>query len=167
MICAIAEFEAMWKERAGDARKILGALTDQSLAQSAGPDERTLGRVAWHVIQTIPEMMERTGLKIEGPGPEEPVPARAEALREAFERASASLLPAVVSGWTDATLSQKDDMYGEQWTRGRTLTILVMHQVHHLGQMTVLMRLAGLKVPGVYGPAREEWAQYGMQAPAI
>jgi len=24
------------------------------------------------------------------------------------------------------------------------------------------MRQAGLKVPGIYGPAREEWAQYGL-----
>ena len=32
--------------------------------------------------------------------------------------------------------------------------------------MTVLMRQAGLKVPGVYGPAREEWAEFGMQPPA-
>jgi uncharacterized damage-inducible protein DinB len=28
--------------------------------------------------------------------------------------------------------------------------------------MTVLMRQAGIKVPGVYGPAKEEWAAYGM-----
>jgi hypothetical protein len=33
--------------------------------------------------------------------------------------------------------------------------------------MTVLMRQAGLKVPGVYGPAREEWAAYGMPPPAV
>ncbi|MBI2416475.1 MAG: hypothetical protein HYV28_00920 [Ignavibacteriales bacterium] len=30
--------------------------------------------------------------------------------------------------------------------------------------MTVLMRQAGLKVPGAYGPSREEWAAYGMPA---
>jgi uncharacterized damage-inducible protein DinB len=33
--------------------------------------------------------------------------------------------------------------------------------------MTVLMRQAGLAVPGVYGPAREEWAAYGMAAPEV
>jgi uncharacterized damage-inducible protein DinB len=33
--------------------------------------------------------------------------------------------------------------------------------------MTVLMRQAGLAVPGMYGPAREDWAKYGMAAPAI
>jgi uncharacterized damage-inducible protein DinB len=36
------------------------------------------------------------------------------------------------------------------------------HEIHHRGQMTVLMRQAGLKVPGVYGPSREEWTAYGM-----
>jgi len=33
--------------------------------------------------------------------------------------------------------------------------------------MTVLMRQGGLKVPGVFGPTKEEWSQYGMQEPAI
>jgi len=42
------------------------------------------------------------------------------------------------------------------------LVSLITHQAHHRGQMTVLMRQAGLKVPGVYGPAREEWAAMGM-----
>jgi len=37
-----------------------------------------------------------------------------------------------------------------------------LHQTHHRAQMTVLMRQAGLKVPGVYGPSREEWSQMGM-----
>lgn len=31
----------------------------------------------------------------------------------------------------------------------------------------VLMRQAGLKVPGTYGPAKEEWQQYGMKEPKI
>jgi hypothetical protein len=30
--------------------------------------------------------------------------------------------------------------------------------------MTVLMRQAGLKVPGFYGPAQEEWSAMGMPA---
>jgi uncharacterized damage-inducible protein DinB len=60
---------------------------------------------------------------------------------------------------------QEDDMYGEMWKRGFTLYNLITHQIHHRGQMTVLMRQSGLKVPGFYGPSFEEWAQYGMEAP--
>ena len=55
-------------------------------------------------------------------------------------------------------------MYGEKWTRAFTLGALIGHQCHHRGQVTVLMRQAGLKVPGIYGPAQEEWAVYGMPA---
>ena len=33
--------------------------------------------------------------------------------------------------------------------------------------MTILMRQAGLKVPGVMGPSREEWSQLGMKAPLV
>jgi uncharacterized damage-inducible protein DinB len=55
-------------------------------------------------------------------------------------------------------------MYGMTWTKGTVLVSLITHQAHHRGQMTVLMRQAGLKVPGVYGPAREEWAAMGMPA---
>ena len=48
-----------------------------------------------------------------------------------------------------------------------TLQILLFHQTHHRGQMTVLMRQAGLPVPGMYGPAKEDWAKYGMPTPTI
>ena len=58
-------------------------------------------------------------------------------------------------------------MYGMKWARGLTLQMLIVHQAHHRGQMTVLMRHAGLAVPGVYGPAREEWATHGMTAPEV
>jgi len=76
-------------------------------------------------------------------------------------------LEAVKKEWSDATLLVEDDMYGERWPRGMTLQALISHQIHHRGQMTVLMRQAGLSVPGVYGPAREEWAAYGMEPPAV
>ncbi|MDM7920662.1 MAG: DinB family protein, partial [Pyrinomonadaceae bacterium] len=66
--------------------------------------------------------------------------------------------------WNDDTLLQEDNMYGETWTRGLTLFYLMAHQADHRGQMTVLMRQAGLPVPGVYGPSKEEWLAHGMPA---
>ena len=69
--------------------------------------------------------------------------------------------------WSDASLAVEDEMYGQKWARALTLAILVAHQTHHRGQMTVLMRQAGLKVPGFYGPAKEEWAAMGMKPPEV
>jgi uncharacterized damage-inducible protein DinB len=62
------------------------------------------------------------------------------------------VLEAVKSQWTDATLDASDAMYGQMWKRGYTLTALIFHQIHHRGQMTVLMRQAGLPVPGFTVP---------------
>ncbi len=58
-------------------------------------------------------------------------------------------------------------MFGMMWPRGLTLQVLIRHEIHHRAQMTVLMRLAGLRVPGIYGPSREEWAERGMRAPDL
>jgi hypothetical protein len=33
--------------------------------------------------------------------------------------------------------------------------------------MSVLMRQAGLPMPSIYGPTKEEWAQWNMQPPAV
>ena len=63
---------------------------------------------------------------------------------------------------TNADLEKEDTMYGEQWQRKVTLTSLVFHQIHHRAQIEVLMRQAGLRVPGLYGPSKEEWAAMGM-----
>ena len=68
----------------------------------------------------------------------------------------------IESNWGDQDLVVEDDMYGEMWPRGKSLAALSNHQTHHRGQMTVLMRQAGLEVPGVYGPSKEEWSAYGM-----
>lgn len=41
------------------------------------------------------------------------------------------------------------------------MAALLWHQTHHRGQKRVLMRQAGLRGPGVYGPAQEERAAIG------
>jgi uncharacterized damage-inducible protein DinB len=166
MFRRISDFTAVWSHERESTLKILRALDDRSLAQAVDAGHRTLGRLAWHLTTTLGEMLERTGLKVAGPAHESPVPASAADIARAYEAASQVVLDQL-KGWDDATLEVTDDMYGERWARGVTLQALVSHQAHHRGQMTVLMRQAGLKVPGVYGPAREEWGAYGVPAPEV
>ena len=167
MIRSVVEFEKYWGNEREGTLKILDALTDASLAQAVSPGDRTIGRMAWHITTSIPEMMERTGLALAGPAANAPVPATAAAIRSAYADASGSLSDQVKANWNDSTLQVEDDMYGEKWKRGFTLLVLINHQIHHRAQMTVLMRQAGLRVPGVYGPSREEWASYGAEPPAV
>jgi len=167
VIGTIAEFEALWTEESNGTRKLLAELTDRSLAQAVARDHRTLGRLAWHITTSVGEMMRRCGLPIGGPAEDAPVPSTAAAVRTAYDEAARSLLETMKAKWTDASLQIEDEMYGQRWKRALTLGILVAHQTHHRGQMTVLMRQAGLKVPGVYGPSKEEWAAMGAPPPEV
>jgi uncharacterized damage-inducible protein DinB len=112
-------------------------------------------------------MAGQTGLKVKGPGEKDPVPDKAGEIANAYKAASDSLADQVGNNWKDETLEVEDNLYGETWKRGLTLRILIDHEIHHRGQMTVLMRQAGLQVPGIYGPAKEEWVKYNMKEPEI
>jgi uncharacterized damage-inducible protein DinB len=167
MISSIKDFDLIWAQEFDKTQKVLKHLSDKSLAQEVEPGGRTLGRLAWHLVLTIPEMMHLAGLKISGPAENTPVPSTVREIRQAYESVGLSVAAAVKTHWSDATLQVTDPMYGQVWKRGYTLAALIFHQIHHRGQMTVLMRQAGLPVPGLYGPAREEWAQWGMKVPEI
>lgn len=167
MFTTCEQFLAIWQSEREATQHLFDALTDHSLAQAVAADHRTIGRLAWHIAQTIPEMIGHTGLVIDGPGEHDPVPASAKTIADGYRTAAASLEAQITAHWTDETLAEVDDMYGERWSRGRTLDVLLLHQVHHRGQLTVLMRQAGLPVAGVYGPSREDWSQMGMEPPAI
>jgi uncharacterized damage-inducible protein DinB len=163
MYAAIDLFLEDWKKESEATLRVLTRLTDASLSQRVGPEGRTLGFLSWHLVLTLGEMGGKAGLEVVSPPEDSPEPALASEIVTAYEAASRSLTQRVREGWRDGMLGDEIPMYGSTWRRGDILDSLVNHQIHHRGQMTVLMRQAGLVVPGIYGPAREEWAKMGMQ----
>src|SRR5512143_2608413 len=124
MIRTIADFEYHWSQELEATQKILKHVTDRSLPFSSTSEGRTIGRLAWHIVITIPEMMGKTGLTVPGVPEHDPLPAHAKAICSADSEAAIALLEKVKAGWTDATLEQTDELYGERWKRGQTLTSL-------------------------------------------
>ena len=165
MYRTIQDFLTDWTQENDSTVKVLKNLTDSSLNQKVSADGRSLGFLAWHIVLTLGEMSEKAGLKVDAPPENTPDPHLASIIAAAYEKAGASVAAEVKQKWNDGMLAEKINMYGEQWTRSATLNSLVKHQIHHRAQLTVLMRQAGLKVPGIYGPSREEWSQFGMPAP--
>ena len=163
MYYKISDFIEDWKYESESTIKILSNLTDEVLTEKFNNEIRTAGRLAWHIAGAISEIGHRMGLTFEKIDQDSPFPSTAKEIVDEYKRASDGLIKEIIEKWTDETLLVEDDMYGEMWKKGKTLGVLVTHQIHHRGQLTVVMRLAGLKVPGVYGPAKEEWANYGMQ----
>ncbi|MBI3194185.1 MAG: DinB family protein [Ignavibacteriae bacterium] len=165
MYRTITDFLNDWKYEHENTVKMFRALSDSSLTQMVTPDGRSLGFLAWHITLTLGEMGGKAGLKINAPLEDTAMPSSVSLIAETYEKAGNSLAEAVQQAWNDGMLLEEIEMYGEQWTRGSTLHSLLRHQIHHRAQMTVLMRQAGLKVPGIYGPSKEEWTHYGMNAP--
>lgn len=167
MFSRIADFEMIWSQEIESTQKIFKHITNASLNTKVTPEHRSLQRIAWHIVVTIPEMLGGVGLQPKGPAKDAPMPTTAGDILKSFNEAAISLLDEIKTTWSDETLQQTDMMYGREWKRGYTLMALVLHQTHHRGQLTVLMRQSGLDVPGAYGPAKQEWVMFGMRPPEI
>lgn len=163
MYYKISDFISDWTYESEATLKVFNNLTDESLTKKFNDNVRTAGRLAWHITTSISEMAQRTGLSFQAVD-ENSFPATVKEIVDAYKTSSENLLNEIKLKWTDETLQQEDDMYGEKWKRGTTLSVIINHQTHHRAQLTVVMRLLGLKVPGIYGPAKEEWTNFGMSA---
>jgi len=161
----IEDFMESYKILTDGTLKTLRLLDDGNLDQSVGEGFRTLRHLGWHIVVTVPEMLKLTGLPLSAVDHESPPPASAAEIVGGYEKVTAELERAIEANWNDDSLAELDDLYGQKWERGKTLMALVHHEIHHRGQMTVLLRQAGGKAPGLLGPSKEEWTQYGKETP--
>ena len=65
-----------------------------------------------------------------------------------------AFVEALQSEWTDKDLATINDFFGRPMPNSIFLMTLINHQNHHRGQMTVLMRQAGLTVLAYMAPQR-------------
>lgn len=165
MFHTISDFIEIWQEEAKNTEKLFSAINDATLNKELVPGLRTIKQLGWHIIDTPREMLELTGLTIKAAEDRETATASVQTMIDAHRHVVSAVTHQVQTHWNNKSLHQTDNMYGETWTRSQTLSALLFHLIHHRGQMTVFMRIAGLKVPGLYGPAKEEWAEMGLQPP--
>lgn len=160
-------FFKLWNFEADATQKILNQLTDESLSQEVTPQNWTLGRIAWHTVTAIGVIASRTDLSFDSPNQDYPVPTSAKFISDSYQNARSALYQAVKKQWTDKSLGEVKEFFGQRMSNSELLFFMLQHQIHHRGQMTILMRQAGLIVPGLYGPSKEEWAMIGMEAPKM
>lgn len=165
MYRGIEDFIKDWETESAGTSRIFAALTDESLNVKIHEEIRSLGRLAWHLTQTITEMGKRAGLFAEDELEDKEIPSSAAEILNCYQQYSVLLSRALRLKWTDSSLEDQVEMYGEHWEKGKVLRVLIAHQTHHRGQMTVIMRMLGLPVIGLHGPSKEEWAAFGMTAP--
>lgn len=165
MFQSLDSFFKSWEYEANATQRLLNNLTDGSLKQEITSQNWTLGRIAWHTVAAIHIIASNTNLTFEAPSEDWPVPTSAQFISDSYHQASDAFVQALKTQWIDKTLEERINFLGQKIPNGSLLMFLIQHQNHHRGQMTVLMRQAGLTVPGIYGPSKEEWANFGMEAP--
>jgi uncharacterized damage-inducible protein DinB len=152
------EFVDDWTRESGISLNVERALTDASLSQKTDPEGRTLGQLAWHMVIMIGMTGSAVGLEIDAPPRGTEPPTSAAGIADAYEKAARSMGEQAAKRLKDEQLGAEIPLFGRTMSRASALHGLVRHQIHHRGQMTVLGRQAGIVVPGVYGPSREESA---------
>lgn len=166
MFTDVSKLISVYEQERANTLKLLDGLTDESLDKPHIENIRTLGRAAWHIVTTYPEMCALIGITIDKPGEKDPIPEKASEIADAYRTATEAMFRTLKT-WSDDDLQKEDDLYGETWPRGKSLWVFLIHEIHHRAQMTILMRLAGLPVPGLYGPSQEEWGAYGKEPPQV
>ena len=164
MYRSIDDFLTDWKYETDSTLKVFALISDDKAKEKISVNIRSLATLGWHLTQTLTEMGTKAGLFDEDALEHLPVPTMRE-IAETYRKYAELIGKAVRSRWTDSSLPELKDMYGDQWQKAQILRILINHQAHHRGQMTTIMRMLDLKVPGLYGPSKEEWAEFGMTAP--
>lgn len=154
MYRTVEDFIEDWSNSAAGTLNVLKAMTNDKLDQRIVEGHNTLGWLAWHLVGSAGAFGHFAGLQIPGPGREEPMPTDVSEIVKAYEKA-VDAYKMEAAKLTNEMLLEEINGFTGPVARGKFLRSLIDHQTHHRGQMTVLLRQAGLIVPGVMGPTKE------------
>ncbi|WP_188206988.1 DinB family protein [Alkalibacillus aidingensis] len=156
MYRTVSDFVADWSQALEGTTMVFEAMTDEQLDQAIVEGHSSLGWLGWHLATSPVFFASVVGIKLETNANPEKVPNQASQIVDTYKQVANELKEKVEQELTDEQLEEKVEGFGTQLPRGAVLRTLIDHQTHHRGQMTVLLRQAGLPVPGVMGPTKED-----------
>lgn len=150
----VEDFLEDWTVSFKGTANVIKAMTDEKLGQSIVEDHSSLGWLAWHLVGAAGAFGQFAGFEVQGPGRNDLQPTSVQEISQAYE-AVAQAIKEEAAKITDEDLLGEVKSFTGETKRGKLLRGLIDHQTHHRGQMTVLLRQAGLSVPPVMGPTKE------------
>jgi uncharacterized damage-inducible protein DinB len=155
-------FLATWDREAAGTLKLLRALpaTKYDFRPDAGG--RSLGELAWHLAEGDAYMshgIEAGGFSTGAEPPNVERPRTVEDLAPGYERAHREAV-ARIRKLKPEDLDRTIPFFNGQPMPIRDILwgMIIFHNIHHRGQLSLMCRLAGGEAPGLYGPNREETA---------
>jgi len=148
----------LWDWENAATLKVLRAVPEDRLGFRPHAKGWAMGPLAWHIATSERWFCtDAMGLAVPGddPVPKERPPATAAAMAAAREASHAALAGAV-KAQSDAWFQEEAGFKGMRMSREQVVHLMVRHEIHHRGQLSMLLRIAGAKVPAVYGPSADD-----------
>jgi len=155
MYRSVSDFLKDWSNSVQGTLKVLNSLADDKLDQAIVEGHSTLGWLGWHLATCPAFFLGQVGLKVVPSGDAKQIPNKASEIVNAYSTIAEEVKLVVEHNLTDEKMVEGIETFAGTMPRGAMLRTLIDHQTHHRGQMTVLLRQAGLHVPGVIGPTKE------------
>ncbi len=84
----IEDFTNNWEIESKGTLIIFGNLTDESMSRKVSADGRSLGFIAWHITQTLTEMLGHAKLKLDSTADKDEMPTTISEIVSIYERDS-------------------------------------------------------------------------------
>lgn len=153
-------FLRIWEREAKTTTNVFRAFPTGSLNAKPHERSRSVRDLAWQCVideRVIEKIIDgHNDLRNVPPSP--PVPETMEEIATAYEAAHRDASKKMRRPETEFSKVVTVTMRGGsiQLEQAETLWGNLLDQVHHRGQLTVYLRLAGGKVPSIYGPSGDE-----------
>ena len=155
-------FREFWGREAQLTIQLLEALPEDQYDFRPDPGGRSLGELAWHLSEIegyISYGITKGAVTFQEAPPNLQRPREVRLLASGYRQVHDE----AVARLADLTAAQLDRELPFADRRMAVRVILwgtmLMHLIHHRGQLSLLCRLAGGTPPGIYGPNREEMAK--------
>ena len=154
-------FRAVWDMEAKLTTQLLEALPTNQYDFKPDPGGRSLGEMAWHLSEIegyISLGITKGTVTFQEAPPNLQRPREVKLLAPGYRRVHQEAV-ARLADVTDAQMDREIPFADRRMTlRDILWGAILMHLVHHRGQLSLMCRLAGGTPPGIYGPNREEMA---------
>ncbi|HEX7337780.1 MAG TPA: DinB family protein [Gemmatimonadales bacterium] len=155
-------FRTFWGREAQLTIQLLEALPKDQYDFRPDPGGRSLGELAWHLSEVegyISYGITKGAVTFQEAPPNLQRPREVRLLAPGYRRVHDEAV-ARLADLTEAQL-ERELPFADQRMPVRIMLwgAMLMHLVHHRGQLSLMCRLAGGTPPGIYGPNREEMAK--------
>jgi uncharacterized damage-inducible protein DinB len=155
----IDRFRTVWNLEAEKTIRLLEALPPSQYDFKPDPKGRSMGELAWHLSEIegyISLGIAKGNVTFQDAPPNIQRPREVRLLAPGYRRIHEDAVSRL-AGITDDQLDQEIGFVGQRLSiRDVLWGTVLMHLIHHRGQLSMMCRLAGATPPGIYGPNREE-----------